>query len=403
MRSLRDVTDGVRSDDYEDAHPNSRSTARHRANNLQSSSGRNASGISIPQPRSLQQALSKMPLTPIGSFQQNLLLQPQETSEKLLSMPDFLSMQELQQKVDSTSELLPHPEVNRSRKYRQLSKTSHKTSVQKLLSPKKSAIESQPDEATRKMAPLLERAIVSIMQSAEERRLLHCDTPESSPTITSFNSPLSECPPSVSVSVSHVPLMRTESVHDLIQVLISEIDYGGYANTVFIAAMAYLARIPTSCVCGVGHVACGFHTSTICTCAFCSITKMNWYRFTLLAIMIATKVHAEKGSSRHVNRKFADVSGVPLSEIRVLELEFLFLIDFTLMITQEEYEQWAAWMHQLAKSSKSGDTGTPIVRWFNDHEDRQPNVVSPVDFDASLSDFEPQQRLFPYFMETMMM
>lgn len=146
--------------------------------------------------------------------------------------------------------------------------------------------------------------------------------PHVSPTMAAQQQqpPSSSSPPS--------PAQRVASVKDLLCSL--EKHHGEMAAMVFIAALAYLARLTVHCA-----------------SEFFSITTANWYRMTLAAILVAAKVYDEH-SSRKLNAHFARSSGIPLPELNRMELNFLYLIDFELLLKEAEVEQWLGWMETLA-------------------------------------------------------
>ncbi|KAG5469351.1 hypothetical protein LSCM1_02566 [Leishmania martiniquensis] len=106
--------------------------------------------------------------------------------------------------------------------------------------------------------------------------------------------------------------------------------HGKMAPMVFIAGLAYLTRVTAQC-----------------TSEFLSVTRANWYRLTTTAILVAAKVYDDHSSSR-LNACFARSSGIPLSEMSRLELDFLYLLDFDLLLKESEVEQWLVWMEALA-------------------------------------------------------
>ncbi|KPI84481.1 putative CYC2-like cyclin putative G1 cyclin CycE4 [Leptomonas seymouri] len=133
--------------------------------------------------------------------------------------------------------------------------------------------------------------------------------------------------------------------------------HGKMAPMVFIAALAYLARVTVQCV-----------------SELLSITRANWYRLTTTAILIAAKVYDEHSSSR-LNAHFARSSGIPLSELTKLELDFLYLIDFDLLLTQSEVEQWLTWMETLAVRR---DLMTPLQSYFRHGVESPSAAVAPM-------------------------
>lgn len=119
--------------------------------------------------------------------------------------------------------------------------------------------------------------------------------------------------------------------------------HGKMAPMVFIAALAYLARVTVQC-----------------TSEFLSITRANWYRLTTTAILVAAKMYDEHSSIR-LNAHFARSAGIPLAEMTKLELDFLYLIDFDLLLRETEVEQWLSWMEALAVRR---DVMTPLQSYF---------------------------------------
>lgn len=124
------------------------------------------------------------------------------------------------------------------------------------------------------------------------------------------------------------PTVAEESVPALLAALGRH--HGKMAPMVFIAALAYLARVTVQCA-----------------SELLSITRENWYRLTTTAILVAAKVYDEHSSSR-LNAHFARSAGIALSEMTRLELDFLYLIDFDLLLKEAEVEQWLSWMETLA-------------------------------------------------------
>ncbi|GET91817.1 cyc2-like cyclin, putative [Leishmania tarentolae] len=106
--------------------------------------------------------------------------------------------------------------------------------------------------------------------------------------------------------------------------------HGKMAPMVFIAGLAYLARVTAQCA-----------------SEFLSVTRANWYRLTTTAILVAAKVYDEHSSSR-LNACFARSSGIPLSEMTRMEVDFLYLFDFDLLLKESEVEEWLKWMETLA-------------------------------------------------------
>ena len=351
---------------------------RHRRTTSYGSLNSGSQTITIPQPRSLQKQQQQQQVTPLGSFDFKVqlggssvlgggkLLVPQgdaaaQDDDQLFSPPTFpelLSLNELQHSAVTTAtvQLPPPPRTYHSRRCKR--NVGHGTSGHPqapLLLDEGTSSEllhrEDSSEELRRLAPLLERAISSIMLAAsQDSKLMRSPTPGLAFSSSSSSAPPNSANPRTGTvqQPAATSILTTRSVHDLINDLVSKIDYGGYAAIVFTAAVAYLARIPTTCPCASTP-----SKLLQCVCARCAITESNWYRFTLVAILVATKMHAERSCRTRANERFACATGVSLTELRQLEVEFLYLIDFSLMITQEVYQLWSQWVNQLGQLQSS--------------------------------------------------
>ena len=67
------------------------------------------------------------------------------------------------------------------------------------------------------------------------------------------------------------------------------------------------------------------------------ITPFNVHKLCLCSILIASKFLSDRGLT---NNDWAVIGGVPVSELNLLELEFLFLIEFSLVISKDEYNKY---------------------------------------------------------------
>ncbi|RNF18057.1 cyclin 5 [Trypanosoma cruzi] len=119
-------------------------------------------------------------------------------------------------------------------------------------------------------------------------------------------------------------------VQQLIESIGVYVAYGDAAPMVLIGALVYISRItlqsPSEEV---------------------GVTNANWYRLVAIAILIATKMYVD--GSRKWNERISKATGISLKEVQKLELDFLFLIDFALLIKEEEVETWAEWMDSVAR------------------------------------------------------
>eukprot|EP00298_Acanthocystis_sp_HF-20_P002237 c12681_g1_i1.p1 GENE.c12681_g1_i1~~c12681_g1_i1.p1 ORF type:complete len:185 (-),score=32.75 c12681_g1_i1:41-595(-) len=67
------------------------------------------------------------------------------------------------------------------------------------------------------------------------------------------------------------------------------------------------------------------------------ISSMNVHRLLITSIMLAAKFFDDV---YYNNNFYARVGGVPLTELNALEIEFLFLVNFSLHIETDEYEKY---------------------------------------------------------------
>eukprot|EP01135_Chromosphaera_perkinsii_P002961 Nk52_evm72s230 gene=Nk52_evmTU72s230 len=72
-------------------------------------------------------------------------------------------------------------------------------------------------------------------------------------------------------------------------------------------------------------------------CGEIMLTSLNVHRLLITSIMTAAKYFDD---NYYKNQFYARVGGVPNNELNTLELEFLFMLDFNLHITELEYEKY---------------------------------------------------------------
>ncbi|KAH9578355.1 Cyclin PHO80-like [Trypanosoma melophagium] len=119
-------------------------------------------------------------------------------------------------------------------------------------------------------------------------------------------------------------------LHQLLTSIGLHVTYGEAAPMVLIGALVYMSRLALQC------------TST-----YAGVTMSNWYRLVTTAILIATKMYVD--GSRRWNACLSQAAGIPLAEMNHLELDFLFLTDFDLLVREEEVAAWAEWMEAVAR------------------------------------------------------
>eukprot|EP00300_Choanocystis_sp_HF-7_P010334 c16896_g1_i4.p1 GENE.c16896_g1_i4~~c16896_g1_i4.p1 ORF type:complete len:170 (+),score=24.99 c16896_g1_i4:79-588(+) len=67
------------------------------------------------------------------------------------------------------------------------------------------------------------------------------------------------------------------------------------------------------------------------------ISSLNIHRFLITSIMLAAKFFDD---TYYNNAFYARVGGIPTAELNTLEVEFLFMINFSLHVETDEYERY---------------------------------------------------------------
>ena len=68
-----------------------------------------------------------------------------------------------------------------------------------------------------------------------------------------------------------------------------------------------------------------------------AISSLNVHRLLITAVMLAAKFSED---TYYNNAYYAKIGGVPCEELNKLELEFLFLVNFSLNVTAEVFEKY---------------------------------------------------------------
>ncbi|KNE55928.1 hypothetical protein AMAG_01784 [Allomyces macrogynus ATCC 38327] len=134
-------------------------------------------------------------------------------------------------------------------------------------------------------------------------------------TIAAANDPLVRTA-SVAISRFHTRALPPISVHAY---LVRVLKYAPCPSLVFIAVLVYLDRMARA---RVPFIVC----------------SSNVHRLLITAIMVATKFHSDVF---YTNAHYAKVGGVSVAELNQLELEFLFMNEFNLMVPPEELQHYA--------------------------------------------------------------
>eukprot|EP00475_Leptophrys_vorax_P034395 TRINITY_DN5543_c0_g1_i3.p1 TRINITY_DN5543_c0_g1~~TRINITY_DN5543_c0_g1_i3.p1 ORF type:complete len:210 (-),score=23.18 TRINITY_DN5543_c0_g1_i3:45-674(-) len=116
------------------------------------------------------------------------------------------------------------------------------------------------------------------------------------------------------------------SVHDY---LIRMARYAGCSGECFVLALVYIDRIIKS------------------NYSF-AVNSLNVHRLLIISVMLAAKFFDDQ---YYNNAYYAQIGGVSTEEINTLEVEFLFMINFSLHVTRELYDQYH---RELTKHMSSG-------------------------------------------------
>eukprot|EP00298_Acanthocystis_sp_HF-20_P009578 c18389_g1_i3.p1 GENE.c18389_g1_i3~~c18389_g1_i3.p1 ORF type:complete len:147 (+),score=20.65 c18389_g1_i3:80-520(+) len=96
------------------------------------------------------------------------------------------------------------------------------------------------------------------------------------------------------------------------------------------------------------------------------ICSLNIHRVLITSVMIAAKFYDDV---YYNNSFYARVGGVSVKELNNLEVEFLFMINFSLYISAEEYERYRLELtsHSVQLSSSSSKQQAPASTIGNPH------------------------------------
>ena len=161
-----------------------------------------------------------------------------------------------------------------------------------------------------------------------------------------------------------------DDIRQIIVALSESIRFGDAAPRIFTAAMVYLRRI-----------------SSAGACDHFVVDEKNYKRLCTVAIMMATKLYIEEHVK--VNIKFATATNIPLLELNALEIEFLHLVDFQLLIDHTDFQNMFEWIEAVARqrgfpfrqspsSASSASLGTPHAHRRGSNVNRSFAGVSPM-------------------------
>ncbi|KAI9168499.1 cyclin-like protein interacting with PHO85 [Blastocladiella emersonii ATCC 22665] len=130
------------------------------------------------------------------------------------------------------------------------------------------------------------------------------------------------------VSRFHARSVPPISIHSYVNRILK---YAPCANLVFISVLVYLDRMARA---KVPFVVC----------------SANIHRLLIAAVMVATKFYSDVF---YTNSHYAKVGGLAVMELNQLELEFLFMNEFNLMISPQEFQHYADRLLEHAMAEKA--------------------------------------------------
>lgn len=236
------------------------------------------------------------------------------------------------------------------------------------------SVTSQPDESVSDtssiqrfnsgtsmshIAPLIANAVQHIIHGSDRSTPCTILSPPSSlrglstprghfgASTSSFDSPMNYRGSPIIPRTATPPSSEGESIEALIREVAHTVYYRDVGPLVVVAALIYLARI-----------------SATCCCPKYRVSPTNWFRLVTVCLMVATKMYIDEEHGK-VNAKFSRASAVSMKELLRLEIEILFLLDFHLVVEEDEIARWCDWMHALARKR---DLKTPLQTFFFDDE-----------------------------------
>ena len=127
----------------------------------------------------------------------------------------------------------------------------------------------------------------------------------------------------LTISRFHTLVPPKITIHDYLKVLNEKTKCG---KTCFISAMIYIDRLLT------------FQPTIL-------ITPTTVHKLFLIALLTASKFLTDVFYN---NQVWALIGGVRTEEINILEREFLFMLEFSLVISKEEYEHYEKLLDNIA-------------------------------------------------------
>jgi len=112
------------------------------------------------------------------------------------------------------------------------------------------------------------------------------------------------------------------------------------------------------------------------------VSSLNIHRLLITGVMLAAKFYDDQ---YYNNAYFGKVGGVPCDELNSLEVEFLFMCNFSFSVPPQQYEQYYTELFNHARQQNNGCT-------CNQQRSKIPALVFPLpDAGSKCSDLPPLQ------------
>jgi len=90
------------------------------------------------------------------------------------------------------------------------------------------------------------------------------------------------------------------------------------------------------------------------------LDALNVHRLVVTSVMLAAKFFDDMYLDNH---HYAAVGGVPKTEMNILELEFLFLLEFNLFVTTADYDMYRSALYAKLETTSSLGPPPPQQQW----------------------------------------
>lgn len=155
------------------------------------------------------------------------------------------------------------------------------------------------------------------------------------------------------------------------------VKFGGSCQVIIMASLIYLSRVVRSTTRRRGKDTSNSSTSFL-------VTHCNWYPLMVVCMLVATKMYTEQEHHR-INDKFAATAQMELSALRRHEIDFLYLVDFTLLVEESEMARWCDWLLGVAQRR---NLRTPLRNFLLEKGLHLEDSATPVSLGNSLQSRE---------------